>query len=294
MAELAGVVTEAVADVAEGVALEALNVAEVSRSLIVRDLGIGFVVGSAVTGGLSFWLLRKVLEKKYIQIAEDEIAEMREHFRNRANIEDKFDKIERDKRDRIERDKPDLDKIVEERGYVPPPPGGLNVPTQEEVPNETKSRALDDIFRNEREDRINYADPKTRMIEREEQLAKQGWNYEAELASRSPDRPYVIHEDEFKEKDYTPVSLTFYEGDDVLCDDANMPVDNKDQLAGDDNLAKFGHGSNSPYVVFIRNDTLSLDMEIVRVSGRFVDEIQGLKHSDRRRSPRRVRFEDET
>jgi hypothetical protein len=84
----------------------------------------------------------------------------------------------------------------------------------------------------------------------------------------------------------------YYDGDDILTDDDNRPIDNKDQLVGENNLTKFGHGSRNSYIVYIRNELLGLDMEVVLRHASFVEEVHGLKHSDQR-SRRRRRFENE-
>lgn len=275
MAELAEVVTETVAAAAENVSAEAQAVADISRSLAARELSIGFVLGSSVSGLVSFFVLRKVLEKRYNKQVEEEIDTMREHFRKRADLRE------------TQRaaaavaagsDKPDLQIIVEERGYVPPPPGGLN--TAPLAAPKVSERTWEEI----RERLENKTDE-------DEEVVIEGWNFAEELASRTPDKPYILHESEFKERDFPTVSLTYYEGDDVLCDEANMPVDNKHRLVGEDNLSKFGHGSGNPYVLYIRNEVLNIDMEVLRVEKSFIDEIRSLRHSDKRM--RRLRFDDE-
>jgi len=257
MAEL----TEAVAEVAETVAENAMDVAQVSRSLSGRDLGIGFGLGVTLGSATTFFFVRRWLESKYNKIVEEEIDAMRDHFRSKVEERAKSVVVEVHAEE-----KPDLERIVQERGYVPPPPGDMNI--AQEVSKQTAEEIVE-IVKN---------------------VFDETWDYEAELAARSSDKPYVIHVDEFKEGDYISVSLTYFEGDDILCDEHNKPVDNKELLVGEDNLSKFGHGSKDPHIVYIRNDKLSLDMELIKSEGSFVEEIHGLKHSDRR--SKRIRFHE--
>jgi hypothetical protein len=266
MAEL----TEAVAEVAEGVAEDALAVANISRSLSGREVSIasvGVLVGGSLGGLLTFWWSRRHFDKKLDQMVEDELDEMREYYRSKLNAlaEARVETVTIAVRP--DREKPDLEKIIEDKGYVPPPPGGLNVAIQDPVENAETAKDI------------------------AESMAEDDWNYVEELESRSPDRPYVIHQDEYGDREFACVSLTYYDGDDILSDEDGKPVDDKDKLIGEDNLSKFGHGSNSPHIVHIRNESLSLDIELIKDEGNFITRVHGLRHSERR--PRRLRFDDE-
>lgn len=76
------------------------------------------------------------------------------------------------------------------------------------------------------------------------------------------DKPYVISPDEFGEKeDYDTISLTYY-ADDVLTDDNNDVVNNISGTVGEDFHTHFGEYEDDS--VFIRNDTLKCDYEVLR------------------------------
>lgn len=105
------------------------------------------------------------------------------------------------------------------------------------------------------------------------------WNYAVELENRSPEHPYVIHREEFEGEEregYSHVNYTYYAGDDVLVGEDERPVPHGDLVVGQDNL-KFGHGSDDPNVVFIRNERLELEIEIVQTSGSYEEEVLGLQ-----------------
>lgn len=114
------------------------------------------------------------------------------------------------------------------------------------------------------------------------------FDYEKEVALRTETEPYIITEDEYLEgeTEYEQSRLTYYEGDGVLADDEDIPVPDSDSLVGDDHLVRFGHGSRSENVVFVRNDRIQMEFEIERSFGSFTQEVAGfdeddvIKHSD--------------
>ena len=129
------------------------------------------------------------------------------------------------------------------------------------------------------------------------------WNYLRELAVRKrlqeQNLPYVIHVDEFRENEtgYVQLQLTWYAGDEVLADERDTPVDAVDSVVGLENLAsKFGHGSANSDILFIRNEKMNIEAEILRSDGKYSFEVLGneLQHSEPIRRVRRSRFDDES
>lgn len=127
------------------------------------------------------------------------------------------------------------------------------------------------------------------------------WDLQHEIANREPDKPYVISLAEFQENEegHEQQTLQYYEEDDVLCDSRDQPIDATDYTVGDDNLVRFGHGSEDGNVVYIRNERLDTDFEVLRSTGSYQKEVLGhepitssLRHSDSRRG-RRMRERDE-
>jgi len=100
------------------------------------------------------------------------------------------------------------------------------------------------------------------------------WNYENELATRTKKIPYVIHEDEFilDEMGFTQETLTYYAGDDIMADGQDTPLYNYEGLMGE---LMFGHGTKDPNVVYIRNEGIRMEWEILRHSGFFEVEVLG-------------------
>jgi hypothetical protein len=124
-----------------------------------------------------------------------------------------------------------------------------------------------------------------------------GWDLQREIATRSPDQPYVISKDEFMEGalDYQQPTVTWYEGDLVLVDEKSEQLE-VDETIGHFNLERFGHGSGDNNIVYVRNDKLSLDFEVLKSDGKFAEEVYGfIEHSHRpgKRKDRRFRGDDE-
>lgn len=83
------------------------------------------------------------------------------------------------------------------------------------------------------------------------------------------EQPYIISPDEFDEmEDYEAISLTYY-ADGVLADDMDELVEDVDDVVGGDFASHFGeYGDDS---VFVRNDRLKADYEILRDERNYSD-----------------------
>ena len=81
-------------------------------------------------------------------------------------------------------------------------------------------------------------------------------------------KPYVISPDELGEKDYSIISLNYY-ADGVLADDFDVVIDDVENTVGEDALTHFGEYEDDS--VFVRNDELELDYEILKDMRRFED-----------------------
>jgi hypothetical protein len=137
-----------------------------------------------------------------------------------------------------------------------------------------------------------------RIFEKDEPQPTEGWDYSSERARRSPLRPYVIHVDEKDQNPaYDQITITYYEADDVVCDEADdvIAVPERENLFGEANLEKFGHGSGDSEKVYIRNDRMETVIELVRSPNSYAEEVHGFEHSDSSypRHRRRVKFDDE-
>lgn len=256
-----------------------------------RNLGLffgGVIIGSGIGAAIGFVVSRRMLETKYNQIAEDEIAVMRDHYHSKLVAHENTTEKEK------------LEDIVRDQGYtasisppmaVAPPAAVVEAAEDDEEDEEDEEDALSE---NEVFDLVEEP-TQIRNVFKEAEVVN-NWNYHKERARRSPVRPYVIHIDERQERPYEEVSLTYFEGDDVLCDEREEVISNidRDRMIGEDNLEKFGHGSNDPSIVYIRNDKMEAQYEIVKSPNSYAQEVHGFEHADTRNRRRgRLTYDDE-
>lgn len=100
------------------------------------------------------------------------------------------------------------------------------------------------------------------------------WDYEVEVPKRNPQHPYIIHRDEFmaEESGYSQSTLTYYAGDNILCDERDQPIYNHEIVAG---TLRFGHGSKDPTIVYVRNTQLEAEYEIILDEGYYQVQVLG-------------------
>lgn len=188
-----------------------------------------FVLGAAA-GSLATW---KLIEKKYKDIAQEEID----------SVKDTFSKMKKNEYpDKLE-DYPDFEEFDD----------------SDDVEEEPKPEQK--IDRNNKPDIVEYAKilsetGYTNYAERQDKKEKKG------VEPVEDERPYVISPDEFGEKDgYENVTLTYY-ADGVLTDYFDNVISNVDEVVGFDSLDHFGEYEDD--VVFVRNEKMETDYEILR------------------------------
>lgn len=191
-----------------------------------------FVLGAAA-GSLATW---KLIEKKYKDIAQEEID----------SVKDTFSKMKKNEYpDKLE-DYPDFEEF-DDSDY------------SDDVEEEPKPEQK--IDRNNKPDIVEYAKilseaGYTNYAERQDKKEKKG------VEPVEDERPYVISPDEFGEKDgYENVTLTYY-ADGVLTDYFDNVISNVDEVVGFDSLDHFGEYEDD--VVFVRNEKMETDYEILR------------------------------
>lgn len=226
---------------------------------LLGGVGIGIIVGFVL--GYR-WNKEKIRAEIFME-SREEVEKIREFYREKAETEAEGVKIVRAK--------PDLEEVVEERGYT----------VVEEVP-ERLTRPPIPVQEPVRSP--HYHTPRQvakRHVEREKDK-NEGWDYPAELANRSEEQPYIIHQDEFaqNEGEYSKVTLTYYAADAVLTDEDEDVIRNPDSIVGLNSLNNFGHGADDYHVVYVRNDRLEIDYEICLLAASYEETVQGLTRED--------------
>ena len=127
---------------------------------------------------------------------------------------------------------------------------------------------------------------KSSIIEYAAHLHEQGYTNYSDMVDEKPeevkeepmsiDKPYVITPEEFGDlDDYETISLTYY-ADQILADDNDVIVDDIEDVVGFDSLNSFGEYEDDS--VFVRNDRLKCDYEIMLDQRKYSDVIKRRPH----------------
>lgn len=265
---------------AEEVAGNLEEVAQVTRRLSGGHVGFfiaGIGVGAAVGVYLGYRYDKKKIKAEILAEAEEDVKKIREYYRAKLIAA---------------QEKPTVEAIVRERGYAPSQdedaedvdetvgkdPG---FPSEKEIRDKLRPYYNEDQAEALRSRPLPPPVPIGPDAESRVSLGE-SWNQAAEQARRSYEAPYIIHREEFNrnETDYPQLIYTYFAGDDVIVDKDNVPlVAAADSVVGRNNL-RFGHGSGDSNVVFVRNDKLELEMEIVRSPASYEEEVLGLQSDE--------------
>lgn len=147
-------------------------------------------------------------------------------------------------------------KIVEEEGYAPPDDA---VDPQVIRAGLLKAQAEEDLQR-------------TLDLEPEEETFPD----EDDLEDRSPDTPYVITKSEWdaQESGLPQMSLSWYAGDKILVDEQVVPIPKPEVVVGQ---LPFGKASGDSNTVYIRNEALQAEYEVIRLDSSYTIDILGME-----------------
>lgn len=100
--------------------------------------------------------------------------------------------------------------------------------------------------------------------------------FEEEVENRDHSKPYIISDEESMANDpeHDQITLTWYEGDNILADEKDEVVEKMQRTVGLENI-RFGHRSNDPNIVYVRNEKLTADFTILRHTGKYSQEVAG-------------------
>lgn len=218
-------------------------------------IGAAFVVGAAVGGFAVYKIVSKKLEVEYSERAQEEIAQAKDYYK-RVNKAEEFSTPESTAAV-LRTDGTDVGSVTEmlSEHTVPHTQYNKFVPEEPAVEEKQTHNVFEDT-----------SDPSE-------------WDWEKEIASRraNPGAPYVINFEEFdtNEEGHEQMNLRYYSGDGVLCDGQDQLVDKVEQTVGNLNLTRFGAGSQDPDIVYIRNERLGVDYEVILDKGSYQHEVLG-------------------
>ena len=241
----------------------------------------GFVLGGLIAG-LATW---RILKKHYELIAEEDIADVKEHYARKEKKEKKkFEKLDKLSEEYYKDIRNDYHDALKRLGYA----------SEEEAdadPNFDKEAWLNEALGAEVNPGWTIEHEKTTISVEDVPLHIR----DADVRSNSV--PYVISREEFEDEtsEFDRATLSYFEEDETLADERDEPIPNKLDTLGPDALDRFGDSSDDPNVVYVRNHKLGLDFEVCRNPGAYSTVILGLDEEPppRKRKPRRPSKDEE-
>jgi hypothetical protein len=212
----------------------------------VAGVGVGYLVASLINN-----------RKKYIQVYPDKNAEFEDPCCN-EETEKCLDEITKDEtsavRDSHVGEGRDPKVITPRRRY-------------RETTKPYDTRDHKDKYE------IDHAEREHPLDDDEEEYRK----YE-EMSFKSKEsimKPHVITLEEFAEEmdNYDKLTIYYYEDDDTLADEDEQIIEDIANIIGDEALSRFGDGSDDPEVVYVRNDKLEIDYEVIRLSKSYAETV---------------------
>lgn len=98
--------------------------------------------------------------------------------------------------------------------------------------------------------------------------------------------PHLITRDEYlsNETNYTQITLTYFEEDDVLVDSDDMIIAEVDDVIGLGQLSRFGMLSGDNSIIYVRNVREEVELEVVLNKGNYAKDVLGfIEHADHTR-----------
>ena len=223
-----------------------------------QDLLITAVVAGGIAGTAAYFITKRVLKTKYEAIAEQEIADAKEFY----------------------------SAMHKRGGYSTPEEAAKTIGSTSPATEEAVKALLnygrtsdDDEDEGEEEDVDETNDVNVFL---EHTPVDDDWDIEEEMKTRTPENPYIISQEEFltAEPEFQQTTITYYAGDGTLADERDQEIPFADPIVGEENLYHFGRGSGDDRIVYIRNERLSRDFEVLKSDGKYAHEVLGLEHSD--------------
>lgn len=189
----------------------------------------------AVIGSLAAWKLTKT---KYEKIMIEEEQSLREYYNKKVKV---IEDTATDLHDSYQRREDALRKKLEEE-------------------TEKEPEIVQDMDELHDKEFDRYAEIlKDHKYSQEEPCFDAGTN----------DKPYVVSPDEFGDADdYDIITLNYY-ADGVVADDWNDPIEDIGATIGEDFASHYGEYEED--VVYVRNDRLKVEYEILRSNLRYED-----------------------
>lgn len=116
-------------------------------------------------------------------------------------------------------------------------------------------------------------------------------NFNPANEERSEEEPYVVSISEWSndEEDFDKITVRYFEEDDTVVEELRsetLPIES----VGAANLLRFGVGSQDESIVYVRNEHLKIDFEIIRDEGSYTEQVLGLPEWNSREAKEKARI----
>lgn len=240
-------------------------------------LGLGISGGLLVGGAAGYFFAKKQLKSHFAMLANEEITEVKAHYQKLLKTGVYSSPVT---------------LFVEKYGDTV---DGLGYDTEQEkqepVEYLEESHALTEVPLIEVPLVTITSTPVRDVMTRRE---RENAGYNESPAIRDPDRPYVISVEEFMEQEdvYDKLTITYFEGDGTLCDERDEVVDDVEGTVGSDSFSQFGFKSDDENVVYVRNERLKTDFEVILDKQKYIEVVVGYHEKDEHVEIRRMRDDD--
>lgn len=237
---------------------------------IKMELVYGFAAGLAVGGAAGYFLTKMRLQKVYADQADKDIASVKERYTILRKEGEYATPVSA-----VAAYEAKLVGLEYAEGYSEDAPEDDH-PFDRFTSNSNpklKLRALDP-----EEDDEEVEEDDAPEAESEEDDAP-----ETEAEPRDTSKPYLISVAEYMEDEPhdEKLSLTYFSEDDTLIDSRESVVPDIIGTIGEEALTMFGHLSDDPSIVYVRNERLEADFEIVLDKRAFTDVVLGLREYEK-------------
>ena len=233
---------------------------------------IGFVLGAAVGGFVTY----KVTYQKLAAQFEDELDAVKDHYDAiaRRDKTGPYEKLEDMARRYREEQINTYHNALRDMGYTSEAEADAD-------PDFDKEKWLAETFG----DAVNpeWINENPEQAAKDEQN-KATWVIPEEGGDDMGDRDGEVYIISFEENDNSEehahcdkITVTYYEGDDTLADDRDEPIPDTSYLIGDDALNNFGKLSRQANVVYVHNERIGSDIEVLLDKDTYTHAVLGVE-----------------
>ena len=133
-------------------------------------------------------------------------------------------------------------------------------------------------YTEEVKERIDYSAKAKQYVDAAGEVEKEEVEFVSEPTKKErDDTPYVIDIEEFSDGEVTfdKITVYYYEFDNILIEAENEAPEDIDATIGWGSLDEFGNGSVNPDIVYVRNEKLSIDYEVIRLKESYEVSVLG-------------------